>query len=390
MSARGPLRIGLICHPSVGGSGILASELGEELAARGHEVHFISHAAPFRLPARHERIRFHPVRVNDYDLFKYPDYTLPLSVKIAEVSRAHRLDVLHVHYAVPHATAAMLAMSMLPAGARPRVIVTLHGTDVMLLGSDAGYGPAIRHALDHADGVTTVSHFLKGEIKAHLGFHGPVEVIPNFFAPRPPTRSREAVRAELGLAPGEALLLHASNLRPVKRIDLLLQAVAQMRPRESFRLLVLAGGDFAPFAAEAARLGVADRLVVREKVTAIEDYLAAADLGLFSSELESFCLSLLEAMTFGCPSVAFAVGGIPEVVESGRSGVLVPFGDTAALAREASALLGDAARRAALGAAAKERAAALFSAERIVSRYVDYYRQVCQAKSPPSGPDAAS
>lgn len=371
-----PLRLGIICHPSVGGSGILASELGEELAQRGHEVHFISHAAPFRMPRDHPRIRFHPVQVNDYDLFKYPDYTLPLSVKIAEVSRAHRLDLLHVHYAVPHATAAMLAMSMLPVFERPKVVVTLHGTDVMLLGCDAGYGPAIRHALDQADGVTTVSQFLQRQIKAHLDFHGPVEVIPNFFAPQPPTRTRDAVRTELGLADGEAMVLHTSNLRPVKRTDLLLQTVAQIRPRESFKLVVLAGGKSAPFLAEAAQAGLADRIVVRENVTAIEDYLHAADLALFTSEMESFCLSILEAMTFECPSAAFAVGGIPEVIEHDKHGLLAPFGDTAALARHVEALLAAPARRTALGQAARARAAALFSADRIVSRYVDYYRQV--------------
>jgi len=374
-----PLRIGIICHPSVGGSGILAAELGEELAARGHEVHFISHAEPFRLPRDQPRIHFHPVRVNDYDLFKYPDYTLPLSVKIAEVSRAHRLDILHVHYAVPHATAAMLAMSMLPVFERPRVVVTLHGTDVMLLGADAGYGPAIRHALEHADGVTTVSRFLRREIETHLDHHGAVEVIPNFFAPHPPARSRAALRAELDIADGQALLLHASNLRPVKRIDLLLQAVAQIKPRDSFKLVVLAGGDFAPYAAEVERLGLEEQVIVRANVTAIEDYLAAADCAVFTSELESFCLSILEAMTFACPSVAFAVGGIPEVVESGQSGLLVPFGDTAAFARGVESLLADPVRRAALGTAAKARAAALFSAERIVSRYVDYYRQLIRS-----------
>lgn len=372
-----PLRLGIICHPSVGGSGILASELGEELAQRGHEVHFISHAAPFRMPRNHPRIIFHPVQVNDYDLFKYPDYTLPLSVKIAEVSRTHRLDVLHVHYAVPHATAAMLAMSMLRGEERPRVVVTLHGTDVMLLGCDAGYGPAIRHALEQADGVTTVSQFLRREIKAHLDFHGPVEVVPNFFAPQPPTRTRDAVRAELGLAPGEAMVLHTSNLRPVKRTDLLLQAVARIRPAGSFKLVVLAGGKAAPFLGEAAQAGLADRIVVRENVTAIEDYLHAADLALFTSEMESFCLSILEAMTFECPSVAFAVGGIPEVIEHEKHGLLVPFGDTAALARGVEALLADPARRAALGKAARERAAELFSADRIVGRYVEYYRRVC-------------
>jgi N-acetyl-alpha-D-glucosaminyl L-malate synthase BshA len=372
-----PLRIGITCHPSVGGSGILASELGEQLAARGHEVHFISHAAPFRMPQNQPRIHFHPVRVNDYDLFKYPDYTLPLSVKMAEVAAAHALDILHVHYAVPHATAAMLAMSMLPPDRRPKVVVTLHGTDVMLLGSDAGYGPAIKHALEAADGVTTVSHFLQGQVRTHLGYTGPVDVIHNFFAPQPPTRTRDAVRAELGLQPGEAMMLHASNLRPVKRIDLLLQTIAQIRPREAFKLVVLAGGDFTPFLAEAARLGVADRIVVRENVTAIEDYLHAADAALFTSELESFCLSILEAMTFDCPSAAFAVGGIPEVVTSGQHGLLVPFGDTAALAHAAGTLIADPARRVALGRAGRERATALFSADRIVGRYEQYYRNLC-------------
>lgn len=371
-----PLRIGITCHPSVGGSGILASELGAELAQRGHDVHFISHAAPFRMPRNQPRIHFHPVQVNDYDLFKYPDYTLPLSVKMAEVAAAQRLDILHVHYAVPHATAAMLAMTMLPPGQRPRVVVTLHGTDVMLLGSDAGYGPAIRHALESADAVTTVSRFLQGQVRTKLGYAGPVEVIPNFFAPQSPTRTRDTVRAELGLAPGEAMLLHTSNLRPVKRIDLLLQTVAQIQPRKSFKLVVLAGGDFSGFMAEAARLGIADRVVVRENVLAIEDYLHAADLGLFTSEMESFCLSILEAMTFGCPSAAFAVGGIAEVVEDGRSGALVPFGDTAALARAVERLLADPARRDALGTAARERALALFSADRVVARYVDFYRSV--------------
>jgi glycosyltransferase involved in cell wall biosynthesis len=176
------------------------------------------------------------------------------------------------------------------------------------------------------------------------------------------------------------MLLHASNLRPVKRIDLLLQAVAAIRPRESFKLVILAGGDFAPFAAEVDRLGLEDRVIVRANVTAIEDYLNAADCAVFTSELESFCLSILEAMTFGCPSAAFAVGGIPEVVESGKSGLLLPFGDTAGLARAVELIISDPALRTRLGAAGRERAAALFSAERIVGRYVEYYRSVCAAK----------
>jgi N-acetyl-alpha-D-glucosaminyl L-malate synthase BshA len=373
-----PLKIGITCYPSVGGSGILASALGEELARRGHEAHFISYERPFRLPANAPRLFFHPVVINDYGLFKYPDYTLPLSVKMAEVSRDHGLDVLHVHYAVPHATAAILAKSMLPEADRPRVVTTLHGTDTTLLGRDAGYGPAIRHALDRSDAVTTVSRYLLEETRELLGVDRPIDVIHNFFEPRPAGRPREDVRRELGIA-GEAMLLHASNLRPPKRIDVLLESVARIRPRDSFKLVILAGADFAPFAGEVRRLGLADRVIVRESVSDIEDYLQAADIGLFTSEMESFCLSILEAMCFSCPSVATAVGGIPEVVESGRSGLLVAPGDPDAVARGVESLIRDPGLRAALGAAARSRARELFSADVIVSRYEQLYRRTCLA-----------
>ncbi len=371
-----PLKIGITCYPTVGGSGVLASALGEELAGRGHEVHFISYERPFRLPLNAARLHFHTVVINDYDLFKYPDYTLPLSVKMAEVSRDHQLDVLHVHYAVPHATAAILARSMLPAAQQPRVVTTLHGTDTTLLGRDAGYGPAIRHALHCSDAVTAVSSFLQQESHRLLDFRGPIEVIHNFFHPHPPQRSREAVRRELGLNDREALLLHSSNLRPLKRIDLLLEAAARIRPADSFKLVILAGGSFAPFVDQVRRLGLEERVIVREKVSDIEDYLQAADLGLFTSETESFCLSILEAMCFACPSVAMRVGGIPEVIEEGVSGLLVPFGDADAFARAVEGLVHDTSKREALGRAAQHRARERFSAEAIVPRYEDLYRRV--------------
>lgn len=371
-----PLKIGITCYPSVGGSGILASALGEDLARRGHEVHFIAYERPFRMPANAPRLHFHPVVINDYELFRYPDYTLPLSVKMAEVTRDYALDVLHVHYAVPHATAAILARSMLPEGRQPKVVTTLHGTDTTLLGRDAGYGPAIRHALNCSDAVTAVSGWLRDETQRLLGIERPIDVIHNFFEPRVPRRSREEVRAELGLR-DEAMVVHLSNLRPVKRIDLLLDAVARVRPREAFKLVILAGGDFSPFSLHLRRLGIADRVLVREKVVEVEDYLQAADLGLFASESESFCLSILEGMWFGCPSVSTAVGGIPEVVVSGESGVLVPVGDTDALARGVESLLRDPAERARLGQAATGRAREFFSADAIVPRYEALYRRVC-------------
>lgn len=363
----------------MGGSGILATALGEDLVRRGHDVHFFSYERPFRLPADSARLHFHPVVINEYQLFKYPDYTLPLSVRMAEVSREHRLDILHVHYAVPHASAAILARAMLPPRWQPRVITTLHGTDTTLLGSDPGYAPAIHHALTCSDAVTAVSAYLKAETHRVLRFHGPVEVIHNFFVPRPPRRSRAAVRRELGLK-DEVVILHASNLRPMKRIDLLLETVARLRPRKAFKLVILAGGDFAPFAKDVRRLRLANRVIVREKVNEIENYLQIADLGLFTSELESFCLSILEGMFFGIPSVARRVGGIPEVVEDNVSGVLVSSDRPDALARAVEGLMQDANRRKAMGEAAQRRAREHFSADTIVPLYEALYRRVLAGK----------
>jgi N-acetyl-alpha-D-glucosaminyl L-malate synthase BshA len=374
MSQDRPLNIGITCYPSVGGSGILATALGEELAKRGHDVHFISYERPFRMPTNAPRLHFHPVGINDYGLFKYPDYTLPLSVKMAEVTRDFRLDVLHVHYAVPHATAAILAKSMLPAELQPRVVTTLHGTDTTLLGRDRDYGPAIQHALSCSDAITTVSEYLKRETQQLLRIDRAIDVIHNFFSPRPPRRTREQVRAELGLR-DEILLSHSSNLRPLKRVDLILNAVAQI---ESCKLLILAGDDFSPFVAQVRELNLEDRVIVKEKVTEIEDYLQAADIGLFASEAESFCLSILEAMCFGCPSVATRVGGVPEVVEDGVSGVLVNCGDVSGMVNAVEELIGNPSRRTAMGKSARIRAEQNFGACAIVPQYEALYRRICR------------
>jgi L-malate glycosyltransferase len=378
------MRIGITCYPSVGGSGIVATALGQELASRGHEVHFISYERPFRLQFDVPRLHFHPVIINDYDLFKYPDYTLPLSVKMAEVSRDHQLDVMHVHYAVPHATAAILARSMLPPTRQPRVVTTLHGTDTLLLGLDPGYGPAIHHALTHSDAVTAVSNFLAAETRQVLGFTGPIDVIHNFFQRPIPQRARDEVRRELGIK-NEVLLLHSSNLRPLKRIDLLLESAALIQPRQSFKLVVLAGSSFAPFAEQVRRLGLEERVIVREKVTNVEDYLHAADLGVFTSDMESFCLSILEAMSFACPSVARRVGGIPEVIQNDATGVLVDSAEPKDIAAALQRLITEPDRRLRLGTAAEQRAREHFSAAVIVPRYEKLYARICnsRAKLPP-------
>ncbi len=371
-----PLRIGIVCYPSVGGSGILASGLGDDLAARGHEVHFVSYERPVRLNPSQERVHFHPVEINGYELFKYPDYTLPLSVKLAEVAQAFELDVIHAHYAVPHATAAILAREMLPPNHRPVVVTTLHGTDTTLLGRDPGYAPAIRFALETSDAITAVSEFLRQETHRLLGVAKDIAVIHNFFDRRPAVRSRDAVRQDLGLAEGQQVIFHLSNLRPIKRVDVMINALAQLERRERFKVVVLAGGSFAPYQALVQNLGIGDVVEVRESVPVVEDYLQAADIGVFTSDSESFCLSILELANFACPSVSTQVGGIPEVVRDGDSALLVPPGNSEAVAVALDRLLDDRELARRLGKAAQTRARELFSTAKIVPQYEALYRRV--------------
>lgn len=368
------LRIGICCFPSVGGSGILATSLGINLARRGHEVHFFSYDRPVRLPTDEAGITFHPVQMHGYGIFNLSDYTLPLAVRMAAVCRSNRLDILHAHYAVPHATAAVLAREFLPDDLKPKVVATLHGTDTMLLGRDPAYKPVIRHALVHSDAITTVSQFLKEETSRLIEPGHDISVVPNFFSPGTPSRSRMDVRHELGMKEGEALLIHVSNLRRVKRIDLLMDVVSRIHPRESFKLLVVAGGDTQPLLADIERLKLQDNVIILENVTSVEDYFAAADLGLITSEYESFCLSILEGMTFGCPTVSTAAGGIPEVIEDGETGVLRPFGDAQGLAHAVERLIADPRERRRLGDNARNRAASRFSAQQIVPTYLSVYR----------------
>jgi N-acetyl-alpha-D-glucosaminyl L-malate synthase BshA len=362
----------------VGGSGILASQLGQQLAARGHEVHFVSYGMPFRLDASAPNVFFHPVEINVYDLFRYPDYTLPLSVKLAEVSRAFDLDLIHAHYAVPHAVAAYLARQMIGAGA-PQVITTLHGTDTTLMGKDPNYQPVIRHAIEHSSGVTAVSAFLRDETISTFEVRHEIRVIHNFFSPVRPSRDRERVRAELGVG-GELLVLHMSNLRPVKRIDDLLRVIAASRHRDRVRLLILAGGDFAPYRPRVEALGIARQVIVMQSVLDVENYLNAADVGLYTSEHESFGLSILESMFHRHPVLAARAGGVPEVVVDGETGFLAPVGDIDGLARRLDAIVEDPERYRPMGERGYERARTLFSAERITEEYLDFYRQVLEIR----------
>ncbi|MFP4281535.1 MAG: N-acetyl-alpha-D-glucosaminyl L-malate synthase BshA [Opitutales bacterium] len=374
------LRIGTVCYPLIGGSGILATELGHALAARGHAVHFLSYAKPVRLHAEAPGIHFHEVKVGEYSLFKYPDYTLPLAVRMAEVAEREALDLWHVHYAVPHATAAFLA-GQLMGERRPKVVTTLHGTDTTLFGEDPNYRAVIEHALRQSDRLTTVSDSLRGQTRAAFSLGGRIDVIHNFYEPEPAKRSRAAVRADLGLREDEHLLLHMSNLRPVKRVDLLLRSVAAMSERSRVRLLILAGGSFAPYEGLVRELGLEETVLVRVNVGEVEDYLQAADGAVYTSEKESFGLSILESMYFGLPVVAFGVGGVPEVVEDGRTGSLCAFGEVDGVASALDRLVRDPALAREMGAAGRARAQALFSEDAIVPQYEALYHEVLAGAS---------
>jgi N-acetyl-alpha-D-glucosaminyl L-malate synthase BshA len=368
-----PLKIGITCFPLIGGSGILATALGTELAARGHTVHFFSYARPVRLDLSAPRIHFHQVAVGQSSVFPCPDYTLPLAVKMAEVGRQDNLDVFHVHYAVPHATAAFLAAEMIGDSA-PKIVTTLHGTDTTLLGPNPQYRAAIEHALIHSDAVTTVSESLQRQTEETFRLRDEIHIIPNFFTPNPATKSREEVRRELGISDREFLVAHMSNLRPTKRIDLLLRVVAAAAHRDRIRLLILAGASFAPFQPLVDELGLRDNVIVKEDAAVVEDFLPASDAGLYTSENESFGLSILETMFFGKPVVAFRMGGIPEVV--GDAGSLHEFGDIHAMAAALDALIDSPAAAEELGERGRERAEKHFTADCVVPQYEELYRRV--------------
>src|SRR2546430_14219802 len=304
----GPLKIGIACFPLIGGSGFLATALGSDPARRGHAFSFFSYPHPVRLALPQDGLHFHRVEVAHNPLFPCPDYTLPLAVKMAEVARSQQLDLFHVHYAVPHALAACLASQIVGPSA-PRIVTTLHGTDTTLLGQDPDYRTAIEHALVHSDAVTAVSESLRTETQEIFRLKRPIEVIPNFFPPDKPKRSREEVRGDFGVT-DKFLGLRMSKWRPVKRIDLLLRTIAMSKNRARVRLFILAGDAFEPYEPLLDELKLRDSVIVRQNTAAVEEYLEAADAGLYTSEYESIGLSILETAFSGKPVVAFRVGGI--------------------------------------------------------------------------------
>lgn len=371
------MRIGITCYPTYGGSGAVATELGHELARRGHEIHIISYASPFRLRQYAENVYFHEVDVSGtYPLLEYFPYSLALAVMQEEVALREQLDVLHVHYAVPHATAAFLAREMLVGRHNLRVVTTLHGTDITLVGQERSFYTVTKFSIEQSDAVTAVSRFLKDETnRAFLCEACGIDVIPNFVSPAEYFPSDEPECRKSFADPGAKVLMHISNFRSVKRVPDVVRIFAKVRERTDAVLVLVGDGPDRQLVIETAEeLGVTEHVRFLGKVEAVADLLRSADLFLLPSESESFGLSALEAMACGVPVVASRVGGIPEVVIDGETGLLAPAGDVEAMAECALELLVPERWRKAR-AAAIERATA-FDEAKVVPQYEALYERV--------------
>jgi N-acetyl-alpha-D-glucosaminyl L-malate synthase BshA len=370
------MRIGITCYPTYGGSGVVATELGQELAARGHDVHFISYAPPIRMNPNDPHIHFHEVEVASYPLFDHPPYTLALATKMLEVFESESLDVLHVHYAIPHSVSALLARSMAVPRRLP-FVTTLHGTDITLVGSNRSYLPITKFSIEQSDGVTAISDYLLKQTLKEFDIKRPIEVIPNFVNCDLYTRvPNEAQRAQW--APnGEPILMHLSNFRPVKRITDAIEIFAIVRAKMPAKLVLIGDGP---------DRGAAEYLVRKKRLqkdvfflgkqNAVYEKLSSADLFLLPSQLESFGLAALEAMACEVPVVATNVGGIPEVVTHGVDGYLVEPGDVKSAGQFALDTLARADRGREMGQLARKNAKSKFCANDVIPRYEGYYERV--------------
>ena len=381
-NTKGPMRIGITCYPTYGGSGVVATELGIELSALGHEIHFISYSQPFRLSGRNDGIFYHEVPVSSYPLFEFPPYDLALASRMAEVAEFYELDLLHVHYAIPHSVSALLARQMLAArGKRLPFVTTLHGTDITLVGLDRSYLPITRYSIQESDGVTSISQYLKDKTLADFGITRDIAVVPNFvncdvYTPvRDETARAEARRRLVGT--DDPILIHLSNFRPVKRVVDVVRVFAQV-VRELPAQLVLVGDGPDRSAAEwlAHDLGIQGRVHFLGKQDRVNELLPLADLMLMPSQLESFGLAALEAMACKVPPIATRVGGVPELIDPDETGLLFDVGDVEGMAAGAIGLLNDRERLEEMRNAARRAAQKRFCSTLVLPQYVKYYEAV--------------
>lgn len=371
------MKIGITCYPTYGGSGAIATELGMELAKRGHEVHFITYAHPFRLPHFMERVFFHEVEVMRYPLFDHSPYPLALSAMMHEVTLREGLNILHVHYAIPHATSAWIAKEMLGPESDLKIITTLHGTDITLVGQDRSFEEITRFSITRSDGLTAVSNYLREETVSHFGVERDrIEVIPNFVDTTIYDRTQYPCHKKFLVAPGEKLLMHISNFRQVKRVRDVVRIFDRIQRQVPSKLVFVGDGpDRASAVDEAAALGLSNKVVFLGKQDSVAELLACADLFILPSESESFGLSALEAMSSGVPVIASRVGGVVEVVEDGVSGYLHDVGDVEAMAASGLRILADPNDWLKMSEGARG-SAERFRVDRIVPMYERYYEKV--------------
>ncbi|MBW3629954.1 MAG: N-acetyl-alpha-D-glucosaminyl L-malate synthase BshA [Gemmatimonadetes bacterium] len=386
------MKIGITCYPTYGGSGAIATELGMELARRGHQVHFISYAQPFRLPHFLERVYFHEVEVARYPLFEYAPYDLALAAMMHEVTLRESLDLLHVHYASPHATSAWIAREMLGENTPLKIITTLHGTDITLVGQERSFLEITRFSIKQSDGLTAVSEYLRDETVEHFGVSPErIAVIPNFVDPTLYDRGRYPCRKGALTNTGEKLGMHISNFRPVKRVRDVVRIFRKIVREVPARLVFVGDGpDRSEAAHEASALGIADRVLFLGKQDSVAELLACADLFLLPSESESFGLSALEAMASGVPVVASRTGGLPSVVDHGVSGFLAEIGDLEAMAEAGATVLQDPGKWKRTSEAARAVAVERFGVNRVVPQYEAYYNQILVGSSETAARAAAA
>jgi N-acetyl-alpha-D-glucosaminyl L-malate synthase BshA len=373
------VKIGITCYPTYGGSGAIATELGIELARRGHEIHFISYAQPFRLPHFMERVFFHEVEMVHYPLFEHNNYSLALAAVMHEVTVREGLDILHVHYAIPHATSAWIAKEMLGGQQHPvKIVTTLHGTDITLVGQERNFWEITRFSIQRSDGITAVSDYLKREtVDAFRVPADTIEVIPNFVDPEMYGRDRYPCWKTAFLRDGEKLVLHVSNFRAVKRVRDVVRTFGRLAKEVPSRLVFVGDGPDRPEATDEARnLGITDRVVFLGKQDSVAEIMACADLLLLPSQSESFGLVALEAMASGVPVVASNAGGLPEVIDDGETGFMAPVGDVEAMAEGAIHILRDAATWRRFSEAARRSAVERYSVGRVIPQYERYYERI--------------
>lgn len=373
------LKIGITCYPTVGGSGVVATELGKLLAEKGHEIHFISSSLPFRLKKMYHNIFSHEVEVNQYSVFQYPPYDIALASKIAEVAVLENLDVLHVHYAIPHAVCAILAREM--SGRDLKIVTTLHGTDITVLGYDPSLTDAIRFGIEKSDYVTAVSNSLISQTHDLIKPKKDIDCVYNFIDKRVNKRTDSSkLREEFGILPEEKVIIHVSNFRPVKRVPDVIKAFAGIQEQMPAKLLLVGDGpEMKAVCSLAGELGIRDKVLLLGKQERVEELYSMSDLMLLLSEKESFGLVALEAMACGVPCIGTNVGGIPEVIEDGQTGYICELGDIKSITEKAAELLSNPEMHQRFAMNSIERAEQKFSAEQIVSEYENiYYKLVGQ------------